>query len=210
MDVKILFFYLLTICTLLNSGAFGYTVISRKGTNTNRVVSNTPRIAALMFGKAFVIERYKKNRHRCGPLIINNPKWITFPEDKVAVVVSYSAGKGSYTQVVKPVKENESGSYRLSNSTLNSVKKRESAFECLIKIMFKEPVTQYMERRYFGRGRSKEEGCNQFQLKLQRIIEVYELLEHASSYQENNSDGVLFHLTDPGFVVDYCKQNGYM
>ena len=199
-----LLIFLLSVYFLLNSGVFSYEVYSWKGSNTNRIVSNTHRIAALMPGKALIIERYDNNCQ----YLKGDSKWITFPEDDVFVQVSYSSGKGGYSS--KVYLEKQGNNYQISNSTLNSIRELDSAFECLINILLVDPIKHYELTRVYRYGRYVNKSCKRIHLKLQRLIEVYELLEHASSYQENNSDGILFQLTDPGFVVDYCKQNGYM
>ena len=47
-------------------------------------------------------------------------------------------------------------------------------------------------------------------MKLERILEVYDLLYVTSSYQEVNYDAILFELTGISIAENYCKENGYL
>jgi hypothetical protein len=195
MGLKNVLVFYLSVYSLLSIFTFGYTVHSKKEIHKNRFISFIPRIAVFMLGKALVIERYDRN---CN-YVKRDVNWFTFPEDDVTVAVCYGTGKENCNKVQL---QREGSYYQLSKSTLDQIKKLDSAFECLIRIMLKEPITNY----YPSSG--SYGSCFRFQLRLQRIIEVYELLQRASLYQEiNGGRRTVFYLTDPGMVVNYCKQN---
>ena len=190
----------LALCCLPSCDAFGDKILSKKEIEEDRKISKALRIAAFMPGKAFVIKRYDKS---CKYAKRNYYLWFTFPEDDVVVAVCFGTGNGNCTNI-QLKRESTLGYYEISDSSLNQIKKTDSAFECLIRILLKEPISSYYT------STANNQNCHTFSLKLQRIIEVYKLLDHASLYKEKNALGALFYLTDPGFVVNYCKQNGYM
>ena len=177
------------------------------------MVSKIPRILAQMYGKSFVITREGEHSSYFSQNFDSAyHKWLSLPEDEVMIEISYGKTKHRvgmkdqflsesivYTQLVNH-------EYKVRNQTIEEIRKLDASFECLMRILSSEILridSRSKSSRYYGY-------YYHFYLKLQKLIEVYELLEHASSYQENNIEGAIFYLTDPGFVVNYCQQSGYM
>jgi len=217
-------FLLVAVCILLlvlgdYNRVYGY---SSKGRNANRIVSKTPRILAQMYGKAFAITRKGEN----GYFFYEDSRspsyeWLSFPNDDVKIEVRFGkrkhkVGTTSQFQLESVVyAESLNSEYRVRNETLQQIRKLDASFECLMKILTFEILNVDSNhgriRNYNYRySTSASYYYSNFYIKLQRIIEIYELLEHASSYQENNVNGALFHLTDPEFVVQYCRKSGYI
>ena len=105
----------------------------------------------------------------------------------------------------------------ITSASLSTIKQSDKIFQCFTKILIRDLIgSNEIKRKYYTskNGYNYYTITNDFYIQLERVLELYNLLDVTSSYQEINrpeyAATMLFELTDRFTVENYCKENRYL
>ena len=157
--------------------------IKWKGDRRGRLVSKSKRIIIRMAGKKMfkMVKNYDHGDYRTT---------LVLPDDLIKYSLYFSQNDKLYF---------DNNVKNLTSNSWDMINRSDKIFQCFTKMLLRDMIGTYKN------GRS-----DTFSIQLEKVLELYNLLDVTSSYQEINSLAMLFELTDRFTVENYCKENGYL
>ena len=167
-----------------------------KGDRTSRLVSNSKVIVVRMAGnKVFKLVNLALRREYAESLIL--------PDEFIKYsIFIYPPANGNL--------DFDFNAMSITSASLSTIKQSDKIFQCFTKILIRDLIgSNEIKRKYY-----RIDYTNDFYIQLERVLELYNLLDVTSSYQEINrpeyAATMLFELTDRFTVENYCKENRYL